>query len=97
MYISDNIIKEQLKNVYFLSGGAYGGKTTMSKILEEKYGFARYRQGDHYDDYLKIATSEFQPALSLDRSKDWHGFFSQPPKEYSAWLKKVFLKRLNLQ
>jgi len=36
--ISDNIIKEQLKNVYFISGGAYGGKTTMAKVIEEKYG-----------------------------------------------------------
>ncbi len=39
MKISDNIIKEQLKNVYFLCGGAYGGKTTMANLLEEKYGF----------------------------------------------------------
>jgi len=32
MNISDNIIKNGLKNVYFLSGGAYGGKTTMAKF-----------------------------------------------------------------
>ena len=35
MNISDNILKEQLKNVYFLSGGAYGGKTTMAKLIEK--------------------------------------------------------------
>ena len=29
MKIANNIIKEHLKNVYFLCGGAYGGKTTM--------------------------------------------------------------------
>lgn len=86
MKISDNIIKEQLKNVYFLSGGAYGGKTTMAKLIEEKYGICRYRQGDHYDEFSSIATSEFQPALSLDRSKDWHGYFSQEPSKYAAWL-----------
>lgn len=86
MKISDNIIKEQLKNVYFLSGGACGGKTTMAKLIEEKYGICRYRQGDHYDEFSSIATSEFQPALSLDRSKDWHGYFSQEPSKYAAWL-----------
>ena len=47
MKIANNIIKEHLKNVYFLCGGAYGGKTTMAKLLEEKHGFIRYRQGDH--------------------------------------------------
>lgn len=86
MNISDNVIKEQLKNVFFLSGGAYGGKTTMAKIIEKKYGFARYRQGDHSDEYAGLATPEFQPAISLDKSKDWHGFFARSPKEYGDWL-----------
>lgn len=86
MNIADNIIKEQLKNVYFLSGGAYGGKTTMSKLLEQKYGLLRYRQGDNFERFSSIATPEFQAAMSLDRSKDWHGFFSQEPKQYADWL-----------
>ena len=88
MKISDNIIKEKLKNVYFLCGGAYGGKTTMAKLIEEKYGIRRYRQGDHFDDYIKIAAPAYQPALCLDRSKDWHGFFSQPPRAYADWMQQ---------
>lgn len=97
MNISNNILKENLKNVYFLSGGAYGGKTTMAKLIEkkytfqkftssEKYGFVRFRQGDHYEEYASIANPDFQPAMSMDRSKDWHGFFSQPIEQYSKWL-----------
>ena len=86
MNISDNILKEQLKNVYFLSGGAYGGKTTMAKLIEEKYGFVRYRQGDHYDDHLTFAKSEFQPAMCIDRT-NWYEFFARPPKQYSQWLR----------
>lgn len=86
MNISDNVLKEQLKNVYFLSGGAYGGKTTMAKLLEEKYGFVRYRQGDHSEEYAQMARPEFQPAISLDKSADWHGFFAREPKEYGDWL-----------
>lgn len=86
MNISDNILKEQLKNVYFLSGGAYGGKTTMAKLIEKKYGFARYRQGDHYDEHLGFAMREFQPAMCMDRS-DWHGFFARSPKQYSQWMR----------
>lgn len=88
MNISDNILKEHLKNVYFLSGGAYGGKTTMSKLIEEKYGFVRFRQGDHSDEYTAMADSEFQPALSANRTRnmDWHRYFSQPSQQYSGYL-----------
>ena len=86
MNISDNIIKEHLKNVYFLSGGAYGGKTTMSKLLEQKYGIFRYRQGVNFERFASIATPEFQPTISFDRSKDWHGFFAQEPSKYADWL-----------
>ena len=86
MKIANNIIKEHLKNVYFLCGGAYGGKTTMAKLLEEKHGFVRYRQGDHSDEYAKLATKEEQPAMSFDRSADWHGYFAQPPRQYADWM-----------
>lgn len=92
MKISDNIIKAQLKNVYFLCGGAYGGKTTMAKLIEEKHGIYRYRQGDHYDEYRAIAKSEFQPALSIDRSKDWHGFFAQEPRKYADWMHEELME-----
>lgn len=86
MKIADNIIKEHLKNVYFLCGGAYGGKTTMAKLMEEKYGFIRYRQGYHFDEYAAIANEIEQPAMSMDRKSDWHGFFAQPPRQYADWM-----------
>ena len=86
MKIANNIIKDHLKNVYFLCGGAYGGKTTMAKLIEEKHGFIRYRQGDHSDEYALIATNEDQPIMSMDRAADWHGFFAQPPRQYSDWM-----------
>ena len=87
MKIADNIIREHLKNVYFLCGGAYGGKTTMARLLEQQHGFIRYRQGDHYDEYIAIADKDEQPAMSLDRSADWHAFFSQPPRLYADWMR----------
>ena len=86
MKIANNIIKEHLKNVYFLCGGAYGGKTTMARLLEEKHGFIRYRQGDHYDEHVSVASEKEQPAISLDRSADWHGYFAQPPRQYADWM-----------
>ncbi len=86
MKIADNILKAHLRHVYFLSGGAYGGKTTMAKLLEEKHGFLRYRQGDHAEEYIALANPEEQPVMCTDRSADWHGFFAQPPRQYADWL-----------
>ena len=39
MIFQDNIMKEYLKNVYFITGTPCGGKTTVSRALAEKYGF----------------------------------------------------------
>lgn len=88
MNISDNIIKESLKNVYFLAGGAYGGKTTMAKLIEKKHGFIRYREGDLYDNHAAIADEKYQPTIYANqfRYKDWHSYFAAQPSEYSKIL-----------
>jgi len=38
MNISNDILRHNLKNVYFLIGTACSGKTTMAKEFAEKYG-----------------------------------------------------------
>ena len=37
MNLQDNILKEYLKNVFFVTGTPCGGKTTVSKALGEKF------------------------------------------------------------
>ena len=37
MKIENNILKHYLKNVYFITGTAYAGKSTAVKMLSEKY------------------------------------------------------------
>lgn len=37
MFIENNILKHYLQNVYFITGTAYAGKSTMVKMLAEKY------------------------------------------------------------
>ena len=73
-----------------IPGGPFTSEKAISEEsmarLEEKYGFIRYRQGDHWDEYAAIANSKDQPAMSLDRSADWHGFFSQSPRKYADWM-----------
>ncbi len=86
MKIENNILAEGLKNVLFISGGAYGGKTTMAKKLQQKYGFVRYREGDMWDKHITYAQPSSQPAMCHDRSLDWSGFYNQPADRYHQWL-----------
>ena len=43
MNIESNILKYYLRNVYFITGTAYAGKSTMVKMLSEKYEIADRR------------------------------------------------------
>lgn len=35
--ISDNLIKHYLSSVYFINGHSYAGKSTMAKLLSERF------------------------------------------------------------
>ena len=61
MYISDNIIRNRLKNVYFIWGR---GKTTVSNRLRDKYSFYVYRTDDGRDRLRKAADPLYQPYMS---------------------------------
>jgi hypothetical protein len=86
MNIADNILKHHLKNVLFVSGTAYGGKTTMTKLIEERYGLLRYRESTEFDEHLVYANKHYQPAMCYER-RDWQSFFNRPAEEYAKWLK----------
>jgi hypothetical protein len=85
MNISNNILKHHLKNVYFLSGTACGGKTTMSKIIADKHGFLLYEDNIYYGEHKEIATPEEQPNLTR-KFPSWEYYFNRPVPEYSKWL-----------
>jgi len=85
MNISNNILKHHLKNVYFLAGTACGGKTTMSKIIAEKYGFYLFDESKFFDEHRIIANEIEQPVMTK-KFPDWEYYFNRPPIEYSEWL-----------
>ena len=53
MIFQDNVIKEYLKNVYFITGTPCGGKTTVSRALAEKYGFELFDVDERFDEHKK--------------------------------------------
>ena len=53
MNITENILKHNLQNVYFLTGTALAGKTTMTKVLANKYNFVPFHD-NHNEPHFKI-------------------------------------------
>jgi adenylate kinase family enzyme len=53
MNVANNILKHNLQNVYFLTGTALAGKTTMTKELSNKYGFVPFHD-NHNEPHFKV-------------------------------------------
>lgn len=99
MNIANNILKHNLKNVYFLSGTACGGKTTMAKELSEKYGFIHYGDNYHTDDFLtfdSLCNEVYQPACARQskRNFDWDGWFNRSVEEADKTARETYLEYL---
>jgi len=84
--INAKLIKHYLKNVLFINGTAYSGKSTMVKLLAERYGL--YCCGENYDCVPDgILTPERYPNLSYFQTmKDWQEFVNRTPEEYERWI-----------
>jgi len=86
MQINNLLIKHYLKNVMFITGTAYAGKSTMAKMLAEKYNLILC--GENYDCMPSgIATPEQYPNICYFQTmKDWQEFVNRSPEEYEAWI-----------
>ena len=76
-------------NVYFINGTAYAGKSTMVKLLAEKYNGIACEENYH-DRLLPELSKEDFPCLTYTRDlTDWHDFIRRTPDEYEAWIDGV--------
>jgi hypothetical protein len=89
--ISDNIIKHYLRNVYFINGHSYAGKSTMVKMLAERYDMVfcgeNYQSGQP-DSFPKVELSRWgQPALCyFDTMSGWEEWLNMTPEEHWRWM-----------
>lgn len=87
MKIENNILKHYLKNVYFITGTAYAGKSTTVKLLAERYDMIFCGENYHSAVSDVVATSELQPDISfLNNLTDWKDFVTRSPEEYERWI-----------
>ncbi len=87
MIFQDNVMKEYLKNVYFITGTPCGGKTTLSHALAQKYGFELFDIDERFEEHKKISDPLFQPAMNTC-FKSADEFFGRTVEEYKNWLLK---------
>lgn len=90
MKIENNVLKHYLKNVYFITGTAYAGKSTAVKMLAERYGLIRCGENYHMAVSDAVATPKTHPDLCYNKTlTDWRDFVTRPPEEYERWMYAV--------
>lgn len=87
MNIDNNILKYYLRNVYFITGTAYAGKSTMVRMLSEKYDMVYCGENYFTEVTDEVADPVLQPNLCYIRQlKDWKDFVRRSPKKYEQWI-----------
>jgi hypothetical protein len=78
-----------LKNVYFINGTAYAGKSTIVKNLAKKHNGIALEENYHDEKLPELDSKEF-PNLTYTRDlEDWHEFIRRTPDEYCTWIDNV--------
>lgn len=90
MKIENNILKHYLKNVYFITGTAYAGKSTAVKMLAERYDMVFCGENYHCAVSDIVASPDVQPDICFTKNlTDWRKFVTRSPEEYERWIYNV--------
>lgn len=77
----------KFENTFFIIGNAYAGKSTMVKLLAERYNGIACEENYHDALLPGLDRNEF-PNLTYTRDlQDWHDFIRRTPDEYENWMK----------
>ena len=86
MNIENNLLRRLFENVYFITGTAYAGKSTMVRMLAEKHGGVWCRE-NYTEDLFHLIDPEYQPNLCyFETMSGWQEFVNRTPEQYEAWL-----------
>ena len=88
MNIENNILKYYLRNVLFINGTAYAGKSTMAAMLAEKYNLVHCAENYHAVIPADVITVKQQPNLCYFQTmKNWQEFVNRSPEAYDDWIR----------
>ena len=83
MIFQDNVLKEYLKNVYFITGTPCGGKTTISRELANRHNILVYDIDEQFEKHQQVSNAAFQPAMNK-KFKDADEFFLRTVDDYTT-------------
>lgn len=90
MKIENNILKHYLRNVWFITGTAYAGKSTAVRMLADRYDLVCCGENYHSRISDQIAVPEAQPDICyMQTLTDWRDFVLRSPEEYERWIYSV--------
>ena len=96
--ISDNLIKHYLRDVYFINGHSYAGKSTMVKMLSERYDMI-FCGENYHDAFPREKLSRWkQPALCyFDTRSGWEEWLNMTPEQHWEWTENVSRECIELE
>lgn len=87
MKIADNILRHYLRNCYFINGTAYAGKSTMCRMLSERFDMLHCEENYTLGTVRAVADAKLQPNCSyMNLMPSWEHFVLRPPDTYEAWV-----------
>lgn len=84
--LHDSFLRSLLKNVYFINGTAYAGKSTMVRMLAQKHGGIHCGENFHMPMMEHLDPADFPNACYFRTLTDWAQFLRRTPEEYAAWI-----------
>ncbi len=90
MEIDNRLIKEYLKNVYFVTGTAYAGKSSVCKTLSEKCSLHHCEENYNLGNFIEL--SDIDKHLNLNYFNtmgSWDNFVNRSKEEYESWINGV--------
>lgn len=85
MRISERLLKQYLKHVYWICGGPCGGKSTMADLISTRRGMIFYSSDEHAFKYKQLANPQDHPAI-LRYFVDWEWYFLGQGNDRNQWL-----------
>ena len=96
--ISGNLLQHYLQNVYFINGHSYAGKSTMVRMLAERYDMIQC--GENYHDVFprnKLSRWK-QPGLCyFDTMSGWREWLNMTSEEHWNWTDQVSLECMEIE
>lgn len=76
----------KFENAFFIIGTAYAGKSTMVKLLAERYNGIACEENCHNALLPELDQDEFPNLTYTGNLQDWHDFIRRTLGEYDNWI-----------